>query len=99
MTYLSFLCLFSLFSILFAVFSHIYHGFVGTMVMLCWKLHSNHDSLPIVAGTQLGDLEDQMENRKMYKKFILCMLIPIVFDFLVETSFLAGWHSVGGSGK
>ena len=66
------------------------------MVVFFWKLHSDHNSLPLPAGAQVG--AEQKIGRHT-KSFMLHTLIPIVFNFLVETSFLADWHSVGGSGK
>ena len=45
------------------------------MVVLRWKLHSDHDPLPIPAGAQL---EDRMGRTII---FILRTLIPIVFNF------------------
>ena len=91
MTSLSFPCLFTIFLCLSPSFPHIYHGFVDSMVALYWRLHSDHDSLPNTWGAWK---KCKIGGHTIIS--ILHTLIPIVFMFLVETSFLAGQHWLVG---
>ena len=95
---LSFLHLFGTFSIFChrLPLPHIYHGFVGTMVMLHWKLHSDATFSSDTGHHSVGG-EGKIGIYRIIS--IVHTLIPIVFNFLVETSFHAGLCFVDRSGK
>ena len=66
--------------------------FVCTMVMLQWKLHSNHGSLLMLASTQSVGLEDLMQNRKMYIISIVETLVSMVLSVLGRNWLVLSWQ-------